>query len=668
MRPVRLGAPLPPYDDLEFRLVRATMGGQPINSIVCEGVAVETVERTMPPSTGWMNNSNDAANQVVQMAAADRRRNMAAISSGTTFVVSPQEIASQSTEPSAGSRAGVQAEATPAVTFANEVAVTEWLDGQSDDVAVLFAARAALRVLPLIKLSPWQGNPGMRRGNQRMTTHEVVLRVFRAVAAAWAVAAYPGQRSLLNNAARGVRVSHGEISTPSLIRAVEFASDAATAEAGAMACASIAISHALDAVGSSKDPKAFELFLQALATDASLLDERFSAVTLANSKLWPGRIPDWISDNWQELRAELLSQNEDWDVWTEWYDERLAGDLANQEIQIARATIENAIWQQSPAAVNAHIKELTREREIFQHAIEDESDELPNVDAIPRQTTTASQFVLDAEGRLDLLPDAPLPDDTQRETYQEVRYKARALYGLGHNQLAEISEPVARFLAAAPERIQDASIAKLWSRGNTLRRRLKAHDTAAASGDPVDFAILSTSVAEMLRDLVESYNVFIVGDPSGRELDQVRLGPQERRRAEVIADLALPIAKAVQESEGLATTAAIEVLTEQMEAARNAPPGLDGDQAVNLSRKTTGNFIVALLRSAREEIGFAWKEIRAGTYRYAGPALIAGGYVSPIITFVAAQASNLKLFVEQAFHNPTLVQIIEVISKFGEAH
>jgi hypothetical protein len=36
MRPVRAGAPLPPYDDLEFRLVRATMDDQPINSIAAK--------------------------------------------------------------------------------------------------------------------------------------------------------------------------------------------------------------------------------------------------------------------------------------------------------------------------------------------------------------------------------------------------------------------------------------------------------------------------------------------------------------------------------------------------------------------------------------------------------------------------------------------------------
>jgi hypothetical protein len=174
----------------------------------------------------------------------------------------------------------------------------------------------------------------------------------------------------------------------------------------------------------------------------------------------------------------------------------------------------------------------------------------------------------------------------------------------------------------------------------------------------------------MLRDLVESYNIFIVGDPAGRDLDQVRLGPQERMSAEVIVSLALPIVKAVREADGLATAAAIEALTEQLDAARSAPPGLDGDQAVDLSRKTNENLIVALLRwvyiRVRGEVGFAWKESRAGTYRYAGPALIASGQIPQMIAFLTDQAANLRLFVEQAFHNPTLVKIIDiVISNFA---
>jgi hypothetical protein len=663
MTPVRPGAPLPPYDDLEFRLVRATMGGQPVNSIVCEDVVVETLEAPVPPSTGWMNSSDDATNQVVQTTAVNQRRHMAAISSGPTFVAPPQEITPEPISGASGAR--VQGQATLTVTFADNEAVTRWLNGQSDDTAVVFAARAALRVVPAVTFSPWPGSG-------RRTTNEIVLRVLRAVAAAWAVAAYPGQRKALNDAARAALSGLGDLKAPSPIRAAVYASATATGEAGAPSRASTVVGYALDAVG-SKGREAFELFLQALATDASLLEERFSAVTLANSKLWPGHAPDWVSEDWGELRAALLGQNENWEVWTEWYDARLAGDLANQEIEITRATIEDAIWQQRPAVVNSHIKELVTEREIFQHATEDEPDELPDVDAIPRQTAAASQFALDRDGRLDLLPDEPLPDDTQRDIYQEVRHKALALHGLGHNQLAGMTEPVARFLAAAPERIEDVSITRLWSRGNTLRRRLRAHDTAvAAAADPTDPAILSTSVAELLHDLVETYNVFIVGDPGGRELDQVRLGPQERYVAKVILDLAVPIAEAVKVSDGLATAAAIEALVEQVEAARNAAPGVDGDQSIDLSRKTAGNFVAELLREAlariQAEAGFSWKEIRSGTYRYAVPGLIAGGYIPPIISFVIQQENNLRLFVEQAFHNPTLIQIIDVISRIGSAH
>lgn len=554
---------------------------------------------------------------------------------------------------------GVFSGGTLTLTFADNEAVKSWLVGQSDDVATVFAARAALRVVPTIKFSPWPGS-------SRRTTFEIMLRVFRTVATAWAVAAYPGHRDALTKAARAALVGLGDLQAPAPIRAAVYASAAATGDAGTHSRASTVVGYALDAVG-SKGRKAFELFLQALATDASLLDERFSPVTLAHSKLWPDPIPDWVGDDWGELCRTLLNQHPDWEVWTTWYDNRLAGLSTDQVLEVARATIDDQIWQQSPQAVNAHIKELIAEREIFQHVTDDSAGEPPDADAIPQQSAAASQFALDSQGLIDLLPDPPLLDTMQRELYHEVRYKALALFALGHNQLAEISEPITRFLAAAPERIEDASVTRLWSRANTLRRRLKAHDTAVTTADPYHPAILSTSVAEMLRDVVESYNVFIVGDPAGRELDQVRLGPQEQDAAKVIVDLAIPIVEAVQASAGLATADATEALVEQVEAARDAPPSVDGDQSLELSRRTTQNFLIALFRGAyariRAEAGFAWKEARSGTYRYAVPGLIASGQVPQIIGFVVEQANNLKLFVERAFNNPTLLHIIDVISQ-----
>jgi hypothetical protein len=132
---------------------------------------------------------------------------------------------------------------------------------------------------------------------------------------------------------------------------------------------------------------------------------------------------------------DLLDADDYWEIWTSWYEKRLPGDTANQDMELVRVTIDDSIWEQEPRAVNAHIGELLEERGIFQHALADESENLPNADAIPRQTNAASRFALDLEARLDLLPDAPLPDDTQRKIYQDVRYKAVALSGLGHNHL-----------------------------------------------------------------------------------------------------------------------------------------------------------------------------------------------------------------------------------------
>jgi len=556
-------------------------------------------------------------------------------------------------------RVGAQGRATLSVTFPDKEAVTGWLKEQSDDVAVVFAARAALRVLPTITLSRWPGSV-------RTTTREIVLRVFRAVSTAWAVAAYPGHRRVLNDAARAALAGLSDVSAPPPVRAAVYASATASGEPGAQSRASTVIGYALDAAG-SRGREAFQLLLDALATDASLLSDRFSAVTLADSRLWPSYSPpDWVSDAWTDLKLHLLSADEDWEVWTKWYEERLFGVTPDQDTEIARVTIGNELWDQEEDVVNAHIKELLEEREIFRDAVSNEPDNPPDANAIPPQASAASQFVVDSEGRIDLVAHPPLANAMQRALYGEVRYKALAISQLGHNQLAEMSGPISRFLAAAPEHIEDVSIPSFWSRGNTLRSRLKAHDTAAASADPTDPAKLSASVAEAVRDLLDTYNVFIIGDPTGRELDQVRLGPQERDEANAVLNLSVTISEAVRETDDLATPLAVEALTEQVEAARGAPSGVDGDQAVDLSRKTTGNLVVELLRFAQTkitaEVALAFKEYRSGVYRGFGTmTAVALGSV-PVLAFVVANAQTLTMFVEQTFHNPTLVKIIEIIA------
>src|SRR5207249_2762987 len=134
---------------------------------------------------------------------------------------------------------------------------------------------------------------------------------------------------------------------------------------------------------------------------------------------------------------------------------------------------------------------------------------------------------------------------------------------------------------------------------------------------------------------------------------------------------AAPIVDAIEHSENVATELAIAVIIEQASAAKDAPPGINGDQANDLSRKTNENFIIQLLRwgysALRGESGFAWKEYRAGGYRAAGAATATGvGLVAyanwpAILSFIVENAEALRKFVSEAFHNPALSEIIEYI-------
>src|SRR5208337_2676653 len=361
--------------------------------------------------------------------------------------------------------------------------------------------------------------------------------------------------------------------------------------------------------------------------------------------------PEQLQSFWLEMKTALLAARQDWEVWTIWYDDRLAGRVRDAERELAYVLIDDALWTQGPAIVNAEIKRRIEELEPYS----------PPIEVIPEQEPNATRFGVNTDGVIDVVPDPLAPetvaDALQREYYDELRFKAQALIELGPNQLGDLSGSAERFREALKERIEEISITSLWSRGNTLRSRLKAHDLSMSNGEP-DPARLNSLVAETLRDLVHTWNVFIVDDPKGRELDEIRLGPQELQAAKQVVAAAGPIIEALQHSENVATPAVIETIAEQVEIATTASPGIDGDQAIGLAQKSTGNFVAELLRSViRGESAIAWKEYRAGIYRAAGTAT-AGGiglavYNWPAtISFVARNADVLKEFVIATWHNP----------------
>jgi hypothetical protein len=285
---------------------------------------------------------------------------------------------------------------------------------------------------------------------------------------------------------------------------------------------------------------------------------------------------------------------------------------------------------------------------------------------IPPQASGGSQFRLDESGRIDLVPDPPANTGRrQRELYDELRHKTRELSELGHNQLGDLSAPIDRFREALLENIETVSITRLWSRGNTLRRRLDAHEIAVGSAEPSDPARLTLLVAGRLRDLAETFNVFIVSEPEGSVLEQARLGPEEREAKRAIVVAAEPIVEALQTSPDVATQSAAQALSEQIEAAQDAlsAAGVNGDQAVALAGNSIINAVITLLRRAAwGEAAFALEKFRHGVYATAGggAAWLAWQHL-PSVQFIVDRATELKVLVEAAFHNPALGHVIDAI-------
>jgi hypothetical protein len=568
-------------------------------------------------------------------------------------------------------------------------------DGASEFGLVL-ATRSVLRVVPLL-------NTDDRIGDRRKS--QFVLSVFRALAVAWARTQFPElvQRNYGVAAARNI--APFEPSSRTTAQRIGRAASEAAFCAGARSRrtadsrARVARLRAQQSVERLTDPVLFRsLVAQADGYDESDIAPGVTAAQLGAIALWPGgQAPGAIDDLWQQLRHNLLFANEGWEVWIDWYEARLRGDVLNETIELAYVNYTKRVSTTAIAwDANSEIKRLIKPagsdlgtsmgtseppsastaRSFASSAPEGLP---PPIESIPEQDRIGTRFGVDADGRIDVLRTPPAIDDLQRLHYDEMRHKAQQLAGHGQ-MLGDIATAAIRILEALPEHMEDASADRLWSRANTLRWRYDAHAHAVEDNLGPDPARLHSLVAANLGDFVNAFNVFAIGDPRLLELDQIRLGPQDRAAASKIAALAEPIAIAVSGVESPATLAAQDTLSEQVQGAIDAPNDINGDHAVELARKTTRNFVIELLRGAYAGIQnvrgvlagerkFAVKEYRAGIYRAAGSATLTGVFGAAylrwpqISSFVVHHANALIAFVTAAFQNPTLVEIINLIVK-----
>jgi len=286
----------------------------------------------------------------------------------------------------------------------DQASLTSWLSEQSGELAAAIAVRAALRVSPLIiYLTKTKSDAESVR---RLI--EASSWIFRANAVSWTIAKYPKLlrelRTACDAALAAVEASDylREILLPvpelsqSLVRIDPGPADGlagvAAGTAGIAAHAAILASRSTDmrnvnahienmplvstlpvkgagnaaaaaATGASaasysgevdSTHKARRIAWEEVGADIHVF-QRSSVNNLLDLPLWSTGVPRWVADAWADLRV-ALPKGDNWEVWTDWYEERLRGGSRGAAYEFVFASVPQEEWDKGLAEANAWIK------------------------------------------------------------------------------------------------------------------------------------------------------------------------------------------------------------------------------------------------------------------------------------------------------------------------
>lgn len=549
--------------------------------------------------------------------------------------------------------------------FSNQADLWKWLRDKHPEWAVVLAARAAMRVIPAVSAHGLYGSFAER---------EVVLQVFRGVAASWAAVAIPEHRQKIPAHSAAVRIA--ELSMSDDDGPVHAAAHAAAAAAAYIAyTTSPSVQHPADSVDAALYAvRAVEAaaanragIWTAVSADATMIeDSGLLPAQLAARKLWPKGRPKWSEEEWHQLTLNLLEVEEDWQVWTDWYEARLLGDAIERGVELARVQIDERIWNQGVKVLNARISRLIEsyeEDKIFQYATDTGSD--PPIESIPTQVSEAFVFGgSDASpiGQIDP-PGAGLNDTAdQRQGHADIREKAGQLEAhCGQsNRLAVLKGHASKLFAAAGESLLDLRVRAFWSQLNSLRRRHEAELRARGQSDP-DTPALPEDVAGVLQDLVETLNVFAAHEPKLTALDDLSRDPSERVANDRTVKAARSIADGATRAPQAVDAGAASALNDvAVEAVGDTP---SAHRSKEFTTKSARNLVLEAIRRAYKgalgEAGFAWKGVREGAYRLGG----AAGASYGAALFIRANEAAVRTLIDTLGGGPTLQRIVDLILK-----
>lgn len=243
------------------------------------------------------------------------------------------------------------------VDFRHPEEAEAWFKKQSSETALAATFRYALRTIPLMETA---AHPLERWAHA--TVLDVCSQSFRCLSVTYAAAKYSEQVKELRSSARNATekfetfLFHQAAAIQYAV--LQFAHDTNSNSEANLFASVIFDKNSYATANENENSLLYTLNVRELRIDAERLAAALRPEILASSPLWEVTVPDKILLYWQNLKSFLLAQNQDWDVWTRWYEARVNGEPSNKDLDLAIATIPNEDWEKGPAHVNKLIKAL----------------------------------------------------------------------------------------------------------------------------------------------------------------------------------------------------------------------------------------------------------------------------------------------------------------------
>lgn len=519
--------------------------------------------------------------------------------------------------------------------------LVDWLDDEREVFAPVLAARVFLRVLPVVL-----------REEAVRAEPVIGLTIFRSALFCWASQnlpsngyaealsriSLPDYLSIHASGRPGIMAAHHALT---VCRFYAFPDNSAAVEAEPLLRTAEAVLDAGNATAQENvgpvSQIAYDEFWNALEDDCAWLDRQHdrarAARKLTHRKLWPVRGPSrGVQQAWSKASDALMEADHNFDVWLDWYTQRLwgsrsafliPGDAYRKEDKAILRKLADAndakFWGRGVAYVNATLsdwlddaRERARERQGQEDEKQAEAERIldnlldpKDTPPIPTQSPNALNFGHDDEGKIHVDAsagaDALKADPDSRDRYEQAVAEARDLLGKCRtsNAGARLTALLSNYLDAAGDRLETMRPSLLVQRGEKLRQEVTAYAAPDSMLDPISDELLID-----LKGWRSAHNMLVALQPRLNALDTALLGPDAKPALFPPDDLRM-IGRDAADADILAE-GVLDVIEEAADIAPKTPDA--SDRRTIWSVETGKNLIIEAFSVA---LNHPWKSMAA---------------------------------------------------------